>query len=133
VLIAPAVDMTRDLIASQFTPEQTSELAETGVTYLPSDYGAPYPITESLIEDGKSHLMLSKGIAATGPIRILQGANDTEVPPQHALRIFEAITGDDVTLQFIKGGDHRLSAPTYLHIIKDTVLAMAQRADGNAY
>jgi pimeloyl-ACP methyl ester carboxylesterase len=133
VLIAPAADMTRDLMADHFTGDQIRELREDGLTHLASDYGAPYPITSRLIEDGKRHLILTRGIATEVPVRILQGTDDTDVPPQHAIRTFEAIAGEDVTLQLVKNGDHRMSAPPYLRLINDTVLSLAQRADGQAF
>jgi pimeloyl-ACP methyl ester carboxylesterase len=133
VLIAPATDMTRDLMADHFTDSQIRALHDTGLTHLASDYGAPYPITAALIEDGKKHLILTRGIAADVPVRILQGTDDRDVPPHHAIRTFEAITGEDVTLQLVKNGDHRMSAPPYLRLINDTVLSLAQRADGQAF
>jgi pimeloyl-ACP methyl ester carboxylesterase len=133
VLVAPAADMTRDLMWDQFTPEQKAALANDGITYLDSGYGPPYPISRDLIEDGKRHLVLTRGIPAEIPVRILQGEADTDVPPEHAIRTFDAITGDDVTLQMIKHGDHRLSAPPYLRLLKDTVLNLAQRADGEMF
>jgi pimeloyl-ACP methyl ester carboxylesterase len=133
VLMAPAADMTRDLMWDEFSPEQRADIADDGLTYLASGYGPPYPITRGLIEDGKRHLILTRGIATEVPVRILQGTRDTDVPPEHAIRTFDAISGDDVTLQMIKHGDHRLSAPPYLRLLNDTVLSLAQRSDGETF
>jgi pimeloyl-ACP methyl ester carboxylesterase len=133
LLIAPAADMTRDLMWDHFSATQKTELQEEGMLHLASDYGAPYPITLRLIEDGKVHLLLSRGFHVSYPVRILQGVADTDVPPAHSLKTLDAIAGDDVSLQLIKGGDHRLSAPPYLRMIKDTALAMAERADGTGF
>jgi pimeloyl-ACP methyl ester carboxylesterase len=133
LLIAPAADMTRDLMWDRFTQEQRAELQAAQVLDVASDYGSPYPITARLIEDGKDHLFLSRGFQATYPVRILQGMVDTDVPPAHALKILDVISGEDVSLQLIKGGDHRLSAPPYLRMIKDAALALAIRADGTGY
>ena len=54
----------------------------------PSDYSAePYVITRALIEDGRNHLVLG-GLIETGcPVRILQGAQDPDVPWQHAVEL----------------------------------------------
>lgn len=130
LLIAPAADMTRDLMWDNFSAAQKTELQEEGVLHVASDYGAPYPITLQLIEDGKDHMLLSRGYPVSYPVRILQGVADIEVPPAHALKTLDAIAGEDVSLQLIKGGDHRLSAPPYLRMIKDAALALAARADG---
>lgn len=130
VLIAPAADMTKDLMWDRFGATARSELADTGVHLRPSAYGDPYPITARLIEDGAEHLLLGQGLACDCPVRILQGDADSDVPPEHAIAVYDAISGSDVTLTMIKGGDHRLSAPGQLAIIRETALALANRADG---
>jgi hypothetical protein len=42
-----------------------------GVWHRLSDYGAPYPITRALIEDGRNQLLLRGPIALECPLRIL--------------------------------------------------------------
>ena len=133
VLIAPATDMTRELMWEKATPKARDELLRTGVFHRPSDYGEPYPITLKLIEDGERHLLLPEGLSVSCPVRILQGTEDVDVPPSHAVKTFEAITGSDVTLTFIKGGDHRLSNAVQLKILQETVLRLAERVDGVTY
>lgn len=130
VLIAPAADMTEDLMWNEFDRSARAALAEKGVYLRPSQYGEPYPITSRLIEDGRRHLMLKEGLACDCPVRILQGDADADVPPEHAIKVYDALSGNDITLTMIKGGDHRLSTPTQLKLIRETVLALANRADG---
>jgi pimeloyl-ACP methyl ester carboxylesterase len=129
VLIAPAADMTIDLMWQQFSEDARQTLVRKGVYMEPSDYGSPYPITLQLIEDGLNHAMLDDGLKLPFPVRILQGSDDKDVPPQHALKTMEALQGD-IAMTLIKGGDHRLSTPTQLRIIRETVLQLALRADG---
>jgi pimeloyl-ACP methyl ester carboxylesterase len=130
VLIAPAADMTADLMWDIFPDEVKEELAEKGVALRPSQYGEPYPITARLITDGEQHLLLKSGLACDCPVRILQGDCDPDVPPDHALKVFDALSGSDITLTLVKGGDHRLSAPGQLTLIRETALRLAERADG---
>ena len=130
VLLAPATDMTADLMWDVFPDHVKAELAEKGVYLRPSDYGEPYPITARLITDGEKHLMLKQGIACDCPVRILQGDIDPDVPPAHGVKVFNAISGADVTLTLIKDGDHRLSSPTHLALLRETALRLAERADG---
>jgi pimeloyl-ACP methyl ester carboxylesterase len=130
VLIAPAADMTADLMWDQFPREARAAIAEKGVWLRPSPHGEPYPISARLIEDGRRHLMLHKGLDCPCPLRILQGDADADVPATHGLKIFEALRGADIALTLIKGGDHRLSAPGQLAIIRESVLRLAERADG---
>ena len=61
VLLAPAADMTADLMWDQFPDAVRAELARSGVWQRPSLYGDPYAITLRLIEDGRRHLMLARG------------------------------------------------------------------------
>lgn len=130
VLIAPAADMTKDLMWAKMDEGDRETLVQDGVWYQPSDYGAPYPITLGLIEDGERHGVLAEGLSFPFPIRILQGDTDTDVPPAHAVKTMDALSGD-VTLTLIKGGDHRLSTPPHLRIMRETALVLAQRADGD--
>jgi hypothetical protein len=127
--IAPAPDFTEDLMWAAFTPEQRAAIEREGVWHRPSDYGAPYPITRALIEDGRRHLLLRGPLALDVPVRILQGQQDPDVPWRHALRIAEAITGPDVRVVLVKDGDHRLSRPADLALLGET-LAPLLREDG---
>ncbi len=129
VLLAPAADMTADLMWDQFPQAVKREVTENGVWSRPSAYGEPYQITRALIEDGRRHLMLAEGLRLYCPVRILQGDADPDVPPAHAAKVFGALEGEDVTLTLIKGGDHRLSAARQLELLGETVLALAERAD----
>ncbi len=109
VLIAPAPDFTEKLMWPEFTPQQQAEILQEGFLLRPSDYGEPYPITRALIEDGRKWSILGAPIAFTGPVRILQGMQDPDVPWGHALRLTETLTSPDTILTLIKDGDHRLS------------------------
>jgi pimeloyl-ACP methyl ester carboxylesterase len=111
VLIAPAPDFTEELMWKGFSPTARREIEENGIWHRPSDYGDPYPITRNLIEEGRSHLILGASIDVGCPVRILQGAQDPDVPWQHALRLAHRLPAEDVVLTMIQDGDHRLSRP----------------------
>lgn len=130
VLIAPAPDMTRDLMWQDFSEEVRQQLEDTGVYQMPSAYGAPYPVTLRLIADGQRHLVLQEGMDVRVPVRIIQGTDDVDVPPSHAFKLLAALRGKDITLTLVKGGDHRMSAPSQLAIIRGAVQQLATRADG---
>ena len=130
VLIAPATDMTRELMWNKFEEDAKHELRENGIYYEPSNYGDPYPITLRLLEDGEKHCLFPDGMTLPFPVRILQGSEDGEVPPDHAIKTFGILNGGDITLNIIKGGDHRLSSPSQLQVIRETVMNLANRVDG---
>jgi pimeloyl-ACP methyl ester carboxylesterase len=113
VLIAPAPDFTEQLMWNAFSDEVREEIRTNGVWMRPSEYGdgAPYPITRALIEEGRNHLLLGSAIEVGCPVRILQGAQDPDVPWQHAFALAHRLPAEDVVLTMIQDGDHRLSRP----------------------
>jgi len=113
VLIAPAPDFTEQLMWNGFPPEVREEIQTRGVWMRPSEYGdgTPYPITRALIEEGRNHLLLGSAIDVGCPVRILQGAQDPDVPWQHAFALAHRLPTEDVVLTMIQDGDHRLSRP----------------------
>jgi pimeloyl-ACP methyl ester carboxylesterase len=111
VLIAPAPDFTEELMWKGFSPEIRREIEQNGVWLRPSEYGEPYPITRALIEEGRNHLLLGRAIDIGCPVHILQGAQDPDVPWQHALALAHRLPAEDVVLTMIQDGDHRLSRP----------------------
>lgn len=125
VLIAPAADMTRDLMRDTFTDAELADLWEKGRVEQPSDYSdEPYVLTRELIEDGEKHLLFSAPIRTHCPVAILQGGKDTDVPPAHALKLVSHLVSDPVTFTLIPDGDHRLSRETDLETLRQTVLRL---------
>jgi pimeloyl-ACP methyl ester carboxylesterase len=113
VLIAPAPDFTEQLMWNGFSPDIREEITTKGVWMRPSEYGdgTPYPITRALIEEGRNHLLLGSAIEVGCPVRILQGAQDPDVPWQHAFALAHRLPAEDVVMTMIQDGDHRLSRP----------------------
>ena len=126
VLIAPAPDFTEQLMWNAFSDEVREEIRTKGVWMRPSEYGdgAPYPITRALIEEGRNHLLLGSAIEVGCPVRILQGAQDPDVPWQHAFALAHRLPADDVVLTMIQDGDHRLSRPQDIARIMAAVAEM---------
>src|SRR6476660_8288016 len=87
VLIAPAPDFTEALMWNGFSPAIRQEIETRGVWLRPSQYCEPCPITRALIEEGRNHLLLGSAIDVGCPVRILQGAQDPDVPWQHAFAL----------------------------------------------
>ncbi len=110
--IAAAPDFTEELMWPQMTEAQRKQLISEGVIEVPSEYdNGPYRIGRLLIEDGRKNLLLGQSIALNCPARFIHGQRDTSVPWQTSLRIAEQFSGDDVRVQLVKDGDHRLSRP----------------------
>ncbi|MEM7424513.1 MAG: alpha/beta hydrolase [Pseudomonadota bacterium] len=125
VLIAPAVDMTEELMWKRFPDEVREELDTAGVYQRPSRYGdGDYAISRKLIEDGREHLLLAELLSIHCPVRILHGEADPDVPWEHGLRLYRHLDGPDISFTLIKDGDHRLSSPQEIGRLLATVSAL---------
>ena len=129
--IAAAPDFTEDLMWAKF-PQNIRQLLETeGLFSQPSDYSHdPYIITHHLITEGRQHLRLRLPITFPGPIRLIHGMKDIDVPWQVSQKIVEMAESQDVTLTLIKEGDHRLSKQsdlTYVQRLLEDLLALCQQ------
>jgi pimeloyl-ACP methyl ester carboxylesterase len=128
LLIAPAADFTEALLWTSLAPEARRQIMETGLLQQPSAYDAePYVITRALIEDGRRHLIMGGPIVFDGPVRILQGARDPDVPHQHARALAGLIRAPDVRFDLIADGDHRLSRPQDLERLSAAATELAER------
>jgi pimeloyl-ACP methyl ester carboxylesterase len=132
ILIAPATDMTKDLMWDKYGDEFRDEVMRLGRYERPSEYSdEPYVITRALIEDGTQHLMLDAGLDVPCPVRILQGEEDPDVPWAHGMKVYQSLRGDDVSFDLIKHGDHRLSTERDLARLVETAEALCGRADAS--
>jgi pimeloyl-ACP methyl ester carboxylesterase len=125
ILIAPAPDFTEKLMWDRFTGNIRAEILANGFYAQPSEYSdEPYLITRGLIEDGRTHLLLDAPINLGCQVHILQGREDPDVPWQHAERLIDRLLYDDVRLTYVRDGDHRLSRPQDLDLLKRVVAGM---------
>jgi pimeloyl-ACP methyl ester carboxylesterase len=119
--IAAAPDFTQRLMWDAMTPPERATLQRDGVLHVPSQYGEPTPITLKLIQDGANHLVLTGSIPIRCPVWLLHGQADPDVPWELALRVAEQLETPDVRVTLVKAGDHRLSRPADLDLLRQTV------------
>ena len=118
ITIAAAPDFTEESMWKNFTEDQKKEVLNKGVLYLPSDYGEPYPITRYLIENGRQNLVFREPLELTCPVRLMQGTEDTAVTRETALKLFDHINADDLSIFFKRGADHSFSDQDCLEILE---------------
>ncbi len=112
VLLAPAFDMTKDLMWDSMSAGDKRRIRKAGFLAEPSAYSdEPDIITLALIEDGKQHLFGKRPIEAGCPVHVIQGMADPDVPWTHATKLMERLAFDDAVLTLVRDGDHRLSRP----------------------
>lgn len=126
--IAAAPDFTRDLIPPALSPDQLKALDTHGYCDIPNCYDdqEPYRIRKSLLDEGDSHLLLTGDIDLHVPVRLIHGMLDADVPWRTALSIMERLKSEDVEVQFVKAGDHRLSEDRDIARLTRTVGALLE-------
>jgi pimeloyl-ACP methyl ester carboxylesterase len=130
--VAAAPDFTADLLLPQATPGQRRTFADQGHWMQPSAYGGdPYPVTRRFLEEADQHLVLGAPLPINCPVHLLHGKRDPDVPWQTALRLAERLQSDDVTIELIKAGDHRLSSPRDLARITAAIERLAAASSGS--
>lgn len=122
VTVAAAPDFTETLW-NELSPQQQTQLQQTRVYYRPSKYSPddPYPITYKLMMDGRKWLLLEKEevIPFHGPIHLLHGRDDNDIPWQVSLKLSRLMKNAKLTL--VEKGDHRFSSPSDLATLVESV------------
>jgi pimeloyl-ACP methyl ester carboxylesterase len=130
--VAAAPDFTEKLMWDAMTFEERARIMRDGILHIPSQYGEPTPVTRALIEDGRTHLLLGNPILLDCRVRLLHGQADPDVPWELAVRTAERLTSRDVEIILIKDGDHRLSRPRDLAVLRRTVAVLLAPDGGEA-
>ena len=133
LLLAPAPDFTQRLMWDRFGEDEKRQIMEQGAWTRPSAYDEDgYPITRQLIEDGKNWLVLDAPVQFEGPVRIIHGGLDSDVPPDHSRLLIDKLTTPDVAWTLVKDGDHRLSRPQDLIRLNREALALADQIESSS-
>ena len=115
--IAPAPDFTD----WGFTLDEKMAILSHGRIERANRYGpTPTVYTRAFFASGEAHRLMFGEIAFDGPVRLIQGQKDPDVPWARTCRLAELIRSVDVQTWLIKDGDHRLS--------RDADIALAIRA-----
>jgi len=124
--LAPAPDFTEELMWSAFSEAEKAEMKETGFIEIPNCYDDQegYRISARLIDEARNHLLLRQDIPVTVPVRLIHGMQDADVPWSTSQRLSERLKSNDVEVTFVKSGDHRLSEPTDINRLTQTLATL---------
>jgi pimeloyl-ACP methyl ester carboxylesterase len=128
VLVNPAQDFTERLMWPGLADHERQAILREGETLIVEEGLGEYVLTRAMFEEARNWLLLDGGIEIAAPVHILQGRADDVVPWRHAALLVERMTGGDIRLDLIDGGDHRLSSPADL----DRLVEAVERNRGSA-
>ena len=115
--IGSAPEFLEHLMWNKFTKKMKKELKKKGLINLKhGDY--EYPITLQLIKDGRKNKVLNKKIYQDLNIIMIHGSKDKSVPVIYSRKILKIFKTNKKKLVIIKNGDHSLSSPKWLNILK---------------
>lgn len=106
-------DFTEDLLWNQLPEEEKIAIMKEGFREV--KWGGReevYPITSTLIEDGRKNLVLRGGkdsLEIMCPVRLIHSLEDEEVPYTVPLKLAEAIQTNNIRVIMPKAGGHDLS------------------------
>ncbi|MGK6322482.1 alpha/beta fold hydrolase [Sphingomonas sp. DT-51] len=93
-----------------FSQDEKLYLLEHGRLERPNPYGpAPTVYTRRFWQSGEANRVMAGAIAFDGPVRLLHGQADADVPWHRSARLAELIRSPHVQTWLVKDGDHRLS------------------------
>lgn len=105
-----------------YSSEQRKALANGQTIFEDNPYGPdPTPTHAGFFADAESQLRLNTDICITCPVRLLHGQRDEDVPWETSLKLASALRSDDVQTTLVKDGDHRLSRPRDIALLKTLV------------
>jgi pimeloyl-ACP methyl ester carboxylesterase len=120
--IAAAPDFT----AWGYSEAQKATIRQAGRLAEPSPYDdAPMVTTRAFWESGERLKLLGGPIPFAGPVRLLHGSADADVPWRISLELMERLATADARLTLVKGGDHRLSRDSDIALLLATVEDLA--------
>ena len=115
--IGSAPEFLEHLMWKKFSIRKKREIVKKGIINLKhGDY--EYPITYQLIKDGRKNKILNKKINKNIKVTMIHGSKDKSVPMIYSKKILEIFKSKKKRLVIIKNGDHSLSSPKWLNILK---------------
>ena len=116
--IGSAPEFLENLMWKKFTKKMKDETNKKGIYNLKHG-NYTYPITLQLIKDGRKNKVLNRQINLKINVVMIHGKKDEVVPASYSKKILKIFKNAKKKLVIIKNGDHSLSSPKYLRLLKN--------------
>ena len=115
--IGSAPEFLEHLMWNKFSKKMKKEIQDNGIISLKhGDY--EYPITYQLIKDGRKNKVLHKKIYQNINVTMVHGNEDKSVPVSYSRKVLSIFKNSKKKLVIVKNGDHSLSSPKSLKLLK---------------
>ena len=115
--IGSAPEFLEHLMWKKFSKKMKEEIKINKIINL--KYGEyEYPISFQLIKNGRKNKVLNKKINYKIKVTMVHGSKDKSVPVSYSRKILKIFRNASKKLVIIKNGDHSLSSPRWLNLIK---------------
>ena len=119
--IGSAPEFLDGLMWNKFSLKQKKKIKKNGIIQLKhGDY--EYPITYQLIKDGRKNKILNKKIYNSLNVTMVHGKKDNSVPLIYSKKVLKIFKNAKKKLVIIKNGDHSLSSPKWLNLLKKELM-----------
>ena len=115
--IGSAPEFLKNLMWDKFSDKMKKQLKKEGLIQLKhGEY--EYPISYQLIKDGQKNKVLNKKINLDISVTMVHGNKDKSVPIIYSKKVLRMFKNSRKKLVIVKNGDHSLSSPKFLKILK---------------
>ena len=119
--IGSAPEFLDGLMWNKFSLKQKKEVKKNGIIQLKhGDY--EYPITHQLIKDGRKNKIFNKKIYNDLNVTMVHGNKDNSVPVIYSKKVLKIFKNAKKKLVIVKNGDHSLSSPKWLNLLKKELM-----------
>ena len=115
--IGSAPEFLENLMWKKFSKKIKKEINKKKLIYLKhGEY--EYPISLQLIKDGRKNKVLNKKIFHNLKVTMVHGNKDKSVPLNNSRKVLKIFKNAEKKLVIVKNGDHSLSSPKWLNLLK---------------
>ncbi len=118
--IGSAPEFLENLMWKKFSKKMKSETLKNGIYNLKHG-NYTYPISLQLLQDGRKNKVLKKKIISKINVTMIHGEKDEVVPISYSKKVLKIFKNAKKKLVIIKNGDHSLSSPKELKLLKKEI------------